>query len=58
MALNTVLRLVLVVVFPVGVCWILLATWLQIRGRRERLQMKRHLQTIERASWNEVPRRT
>ena len=57
MAVNTVF-LVLAVVFPVVVCCILLATWLQIRGRRERLQMKRHLQAIERASWNEVPRRT
>jgi len=57
MAVNTVF-LVLAVVFPVVVCCILVATWLQIRGRRERLQMKRHLQAIERASWNEVPRRT
>ena len=57
MAVNT-LFMVLAVVFPVVVCCILLATWLQIRGRRERLQMKRHLQAIERASWNEVPRRT
>jgi hypothetical protein len=30
---------------------------LQIRRRRERLQMKRHVQTIESVSWNEVARR-
>jgi hypothetical protein len=28
-----------------------------IRRRRERLQMKRHLQTIEGVSWDEVARR-
>jgi hypothetical protein len=42
-----------------GVLCIGLATLLQIRrGRRERLQMKKHLQSIERVGWNEVPSRT
>ena len=36
------------VVFLAGVLWFGLATLQQIRARRERLQMRRHLQTIER----------
>jgi hypothetical protein len=32
--------------------------FLHIRRRRERLQMKRHIQTIEAVGWNEVARRT
>ena len=36
------------VVVLAGVLWFGLATLLQIRARRQRLQMKRHLQSIER----------
>ena len=39
--------LIFAVVFLAGVLCFGLATLLQIRARRERLQMKRHLQTIE-----------
>jgi hypothetical protein len=40
--------LIFAVVFLAGVLWFGLATLLQIRARRQRLQMKRHLQSIER----------
>jgi hypothetical protein len=51
--------LVFAVVFLGGVLCIGLATLLQIRsGRRERLEMKKHLQRIERVDWYAVPRRT
>jgi type VI protein secretion system component VasF len=39
------------VVFLAGVLWFGLATLLQIRARRQRLQMKRHLQSIERVGY-------
>ena len=35
-------------VFLAGILWFGLATLLQIRAQRQRLQMKRHLQSIER----------
>lgn len=50
--------LVVIVVCLGGILWIGAVTILQIRRRRERLQMKRHMQTIERVGWNEVARRT
>ena len=40
--------LIFAVVFLAGVFWFGLATLLQISARRQRLQMKRHLQSIER----------
>jgi hypothetical protein len=40
--------LIFAVVFLAGVLWFGLATLLQISARRQRLQMKRHLQSIER----------
>ena len=40
--------LIFAVVFLAGVLWFGLATFQQIRARRERLLMRRHLQTIER----------
>ena len=40
--------LIFAVVFLAGVLCFGLATLLQIRARRQRLQMKRHLQSIER----------
>lgn len=50
--------LVVIVVCLGGILWIGAVTILQIHRRREQLQMKRHMQTIERVGWNEVTRRT
>ena len=41
-----------------GLSAILCMVLLHIRRRRERLQMKRHMQAIERVGWTEVARRT
>jgi hypothetical protein len=57
MGVFAVAIFVLPVVFLGALLCVGLATLMQIRnGRRERLQMKRHLQRIERAGWNEMPR--
>ena len=50
--------LVFVVLCLGGILCVGAAMLLHIRRRRERLQMKRHVQTIEVAGWNEVARRT
>ena len=49
-AMNVLLvaLLIFAVVFLAGVLWFALATLLQISARCQRLQMKRHLQSIER----------
>ena len=41
-----------------GISCIGAATLMHIRRRRERLQMKKHVQAIEVVDWNEVVRRT
>ena len=50
--------LVVVVLCLGGILCIGAVMFMHIRRRRERLQMKRHMQTIERVGWNEVARRT
>ena len=53
---TTLLVLAAAFLGMVGVIGI--GTLVQIRRRRERMRMKRHLQSIERLVWHEVSRRT
>ena len=46
--------LVLVVLCLGGVLYVGAVSLLRIRSRSERLQMKRHLQSIEEAGWDEA----
>jgi len=41
-----------------AILYILVTTLLNMRRRRERLQMRRHVQAIEPVAWNDIRRRT
>jgi hypothetical protein len=58
MDLFDVAYLLVVVSCLGGILWIGIMTFLHMRRRRERLQMKRHVQTLEVVNRNEFVRRT
>jgi hypothetical protein len=50
----TVALLVIAAVGLSAILWIAATALMHIRSRRERLQMRRHVQAIDSAGWNEV----
>jgi hypothetical protein len=50
--------LVIAVLCFVAIGWISATVLIRVRRRRERLQMRRHVQRIEPVVWSEAPRQT